>query len=149
MKTLLGLICFSIASVVLFSTQVDGLQCYTCNSQNDSRCDSLRELGVFIKDCTEEPIGNSTLSPIMCRKILQTVEYSNMGTMETNTRVIRGCGWVDSNYTGRCYTRSGYGGRQVVCSCKGDNCNSSHVSLPTKSVVASLVIFLVMFYIVS
>lgn len=77
---------------------VDGLRCYSCNSNNDSRCGSLRELGVFEEDCKAMEIDNKTEQPIMCRKIVQTVDY-NMGDMQSNTRIIRGCGWVDSNYT--------------------------------------------------
>lgn len=43
-----------------------------------------------------------------------------------DTRIIRGCGWDDSNYKNRCYQKSGYGGRQEVCACSSDNCNGSN-----------------------
>ncbi|XP_061726351.1 uncharacterized protein LOC133531930 [Cydia pomonella] len=63
--------------------------CYQCNSHNDSRClmdklpDSLR------KECGSKDT--------MCRKISQTVEFE-MNGMPPDSRVIRGCGWDESNY---------------------------------------------------
>lgn len=42
-----------------------------------------------------------------------------------DTRIIRICGWDDSSYKGKCYHRSGFGGRQEVCSCETDNCNGA------------------------
>nr|CAD7433584.1 unnamed protein product [Timema monikensis] len=46
-------------------------------------------------------------------------------TYPPDDRTIRGCGWDDSTYKGRCYQRSGFGGRQEVCSCLTDNCNGA------------------------
>lgn len=43
-----------------------------------------------------------------------------------DTRVIRSCGWDDSQYKNRCYHRSGFGGRQEVCACEEDLCNGSN-----------------------
>lgn len=40
-------------------------------------------------------------------------------------RTIRTCGYDESNYKGRCYQRGGFGGRQEVCSCLTDRCNSA------------------------
>lgn len=42
-----------------------------------------------------------------------------------DTRIIRGCGWDDSNHKNKCYQRSGFGGRQEVCACESDNCNAA------------------------
>lgn len=45
--------------------------------------------------------------------------------------MIRSCGWEESTYKGKCYQRSGFGGRQEVCSCLTDFCNgasSMHVA---------------------
>jgi hypothetical protein len=39
--------------------------------------------------------------------------------------VIRSCGYDTSNYVGKCYQRAGFGGRQEVCSCESDLCNSA------------------------
>ncbi|KOC65615.1 hypothetical protein WH47_01650 [Habropoda laboriosa] len=60
----------------------------------------------------------------MCRKITQVIEFSVNG-LPPDTRVIRGCGWYESNYKGKCYQRSGFGGRQEVCSCLTDYCNTA------------------------
>lgn len=38
-------------------------------------------------------------------------------------RTIRGCG-TDDPATNTCYQKAGFGGRQYVCSCDKDNCNS-------------------------
>lgn len=46
-------------------------------------------------------------------------------TVPPETRVIRTCGYDESNYKGRCYQRGGFGGRQEVCSCLTDKCNSA------------------------
>ncbi|XP_063386651.1 uncharacterized protein LOC134672628 isoform X1 [Cydia fagiglandana] len=72
----------------------------------------------------------------MCRKISQIVEFE-MNGMPPDSRVIRGCGWDESSYKGRCYQRSGFGGRQEVCSCLEDGCNSA-----TAPVAATLLMLL-------
>lgn len=40
-------------------------------------------------------------------------------------RIIRTCGWDDSNYNNKCYHRSGFGGKQDVCTCTTNYCNSA------------------------
>lgn len=40
-------------------------------------------------------------------------------------RIIRTCGWDASNYNNKCYHRSGFGGKQDVCTCMTDYCNSA------------------------
>jgi hypothetical protein len=45
--------------------------------------------------------------------------------VQPDHRVIRSCGYDTSNYVGRCYQRAGFGGRQEVCSCEEDLCNSA------------------------
>ncbi|XP_063386652.1 uncharacterized protein LOC134672628 isoform X2 [Cydia fagiglandana] len=108
--------------------QGSAIVCYQCNSHNDSRClmdklpDSLR------KECSSKDT--------MCRKISQIVEFE-MNGMPPDSRVIRGCGWDESSYKGRCYQRSGFGGRQEVCSCLEDGCNSA-----TAPVAATLLMLL-------
>lgn len=46
--------------------------------------------------------------------------------VQPDNRVIRSCGWDDSNYKNKCYQRSGFGGRQEVCACDSDFCNGSN-----------------------
>lgn len=42
-----------------------------------------------------------------------------------DSRVIRTCGFQNQTSTNYCYSRAGFGGRQVVCSCDTDNCNGA------------------------
>lgn len=57
-------------------------------------------------------------------------------------RVIRSCGWIDSKYTNNCYHKSGYGGRQDVCSCTSDYCNGS-TTITSSTVTATICILMV------
>lgn len=43
--------------------------------------------------------------------------------VDSNIRVIRECG-QDDPVTNTCYQKAGLGGRQYVCSCDHDGCNS-------------------------
>lgn len=75
------------------------------------------------------------------KNLTLTINYSNsIKTVQPDSRVIRGCGWDDSNYKNQCYQRAGFGGRQEVCACETDNCNSS-VSL--KSTLMTLTVGLI------
>lgn len=77
------------------------------------------------------------------KNLTLTINYSNSikkKTVQPDSRVIRGCGWDDSNYKNQCYQRAGFGGRQEVCACETDNCNSS-VSL--KSTLMTLTVGLI------
>ncbi|XP_012267386.2 uncharacterized protein LOC105692640 [Athalia rosae] len=116
-----------ISVYVLGYCGVDALLCFECNSHNDSRCAEPLPPDVLKKDCAEHVEGSKYT---MCRKITQVIEFSVNG-LPADTRVIRGCGWDESNYKGRCYQRSGFGGRQEVCSCTADYCNGSPVSTPS------------------
>ncbi|KZC08920.1 hypothetical protein WN55_00311 [Dufourea novaeangliae] len=76
----------------------------------------------------------------MCRKITQVIEFSVNG-LPADTRVIRGCGWQEESYKGKCYQRGGFGGRQEVCSCLSDYCNVATPNiLPPKSLILSCVL---------
>lgn len=97
------------------------IKCYECNSHNDSRCSQDPLSDSLKKDCSEHSNG---LMYTMCRKIVQNIDFEVNGN-PPDLRVIRSCGWDDSNYKGRCYQRSGFGGRQEVCSCLDDFCNGS------------------------
>ncbi|NP_001135841.1 uncharacterized protein LOC100216354 precursor [Nasonia vitripennis] len=100
---------------------VDSLRCYECNSHIDSRCSETNPPDALKKDCSEHVEGAKYT---MCRKITQVIEFSVNG-LPANTRVIRSCGWDESNYKGKCYQRGGFGGRQEVCSCTSDFCNGA------------------------
>jgi hypothetical protein len=63
-------------------------------------------------------------------------------TVPPDSRVIRGCGWDDSNYKGKCYQRSGFGGRQEVCACYEDECNGAGtMSLTIGSIMIAFAAF--------
>ncbi|XP_066600952.1 UPAR/Ly6 domain-containing protein crok [Prorops nasuta] len=113
----------------------DAMKCYLCNSHNDSQCESNPPPESLKKDCSDLKDGAKYT---MCRKITQVVEFSVNG-LPANTRIIRGCGWDESHYKGKCYQRSGFGGRQEVCSCLTDFCNTATPgSLPPKSLIFTL-----------
>lgn len=113
----------------------NAIECYICNSHDDSRCAEENPPEALRKDCSDLKDGAKYT---MCRKITQVIEFSVNG-LPANTRVIRGCGWDESNYKGRCYQRSGFGGRQEVCSCLTDYCNGATTGAdqPPKSFILS------------
>jgi len=118
-----------------------GLKCYVCNSNTNAQCaDNNPEKipDTLIEDCPSKTSDGVAYS--LCRKIKQTIEFEVNG-LPANTRIIRSCGWDDTSYKNKCYQRSGYGGRQEVCSCEGDNCNSS-TNLKAFSFVSLVTVFL-------
>ncbi|XP_043270111.1 uncharacterized protein [Venturia canescens] len=100
---------------------VEALTCYECNSHIDSRCADKKPPDALQKDCQVSAGGTKYT---MCRKTVQSIEFP-MNGLPPETRVIRTCGYDESNYKGRCYQRSGFGGRQEVCSCLTNLCNGS------------------------
>ncbi|XP_011684613.1 PREDICTED: uncharacterized protein LOC105447968 [Wasmannia auropunctata] len=123
MKKIFRLRFVILCSIILFLCYngVNAMKCYQCNSRNNSQCAELVPPDTMKKDCAELKDGSKYT---MCRKITQVIEFSVNG-LPPDTRVIRGCGWDESNYKGKCYQRSGFGGRQEVCSCLTDFCNSA------------------------
>lgn len=109
------------AFLILENCGVTAVRCYDCNSHNDSRCAEDEPPEELKVDCSSKRDGAKYT---MCRKIVQTIEFSVNG-LPPNRRVIRGCGWDESNYKGNCYQRGGFGGRQEVCSCLEDFCNAA------------------------
>ncbi|VDM45697.1 unnamed protein product [Toxocara canis] len=70
------------------------VQCYQCNSAEDSDCESsnVDQLKKFIKTC--EPLKDGTYKnrqPIACRKIIQDVEVSPR-------RIIRECAYTGDTH---------------------------------------------------
>lgn len=67
--------------------------------------------------------------------------------MPPNTRTIRNCGYEAGQYAGKCYQRSGFGGRHEVCACDGELCNSAVKPKAVYGVVVALfVAFLMSFW---
>lgn len=60
-----------------------------------------------------------------------------------DTRTIRSCGFEAGNYANRCYQRSGFGGRQEVCACEGELCNSAVKLRTTFGVVLSILVAII------
>ncbi|XP_039281277.1 uncharacterized protein LOC111057717 [Nilaparvata lugens] len=116
---LLAVLCLT---AVFFIQPGSCIKCFQCNSHNDSRCAQEKPPEDLMKDCSE--LDDATKKYSMCRKITQTIEFEVNG-LQPDSRVIRSCGWDESNYKGRCYQRSGFGGRQEVCSCLTDLCNAA------------------------
>ncbi|CAK1587266.1 unnamed protein product [Parnassius mnemosyne] len=114
------------------------IMCYECNSALNSFC-SEAELPDNLKiNCSEHDRG---VKHTLCRKIVQYVDHAVNGKLP-ESRVIRSCGWDETRYKGACYHRAGYGGRQEVCSCTSDFCNSSQ----ELNISAALLITTLLFY---
>ncbi|XP_074035046.1 uncharacterized protein [Leptinotarsa decemlineata] len=117
-----------------------GLSCYDCNSAHDKRClgDANNKLTDDLKKpCPERKDKEKPYT--LCRKIKQAVDFSVNG-LQPDTRVIRTCGYDDSSYVNRCYQRSGFGGRQEVCTCQADDCNGSTTIMASISLVITLML---------
>uniref|UniRef100_A0A8D8ZL98 Protein sleepless n=1 Tax=Cacopsylla melanoneura TaxID=428564 RepID=A0A8D8ZL98_9HEMI len=116
----------------------DALTCYECNSHNNTQCASEIPPDSLKKDCNEHTGGSKYT---LCRKIMQTIEFEVNG-LPPDTRIIRSCAWDDSSYKNKCYQRSGFGGRQEVCSCSTDLCNGSPNISPLFTIPLLAVTFL-------
>lgn len=122
---------------------VSSISCYYCKSHIDKGCDAEVVNKSYIKDCREFREGAKYT---LCRKIEQWVDVSDP-KLSNPHRVIRTCGWNQTNERS-CYYVSGFGGRREVCSCYTDNCNgASQFSLTTFTLIMSFVLFIVNFVI--
>ncbi|XP_020281764.1 uncharacterized protein LOC109853774 [Pseudomyrmex gracilis] len=140
-KTLRISLDITLCSIILFlCSGVNARQCYQCNSRNNSQCADLIPPDSMKIDCSDLKDGAKYT---LCRKITQVIEFSVNG-LPPDTRVIRGCGWDESAYKTKCYQRSGFGGRQEVCSCTSDFCNAATpgpgISTTTLSIIFSSVL---------
>ena len=134
------------------------MRCYECNSHNDLRCAEKEPPKELEKDCEEISAGNKYT---FCRKITQVIEFSVNSReykihinkpfiliyffqiVPPDTRTIRSCGFEAGNYANRCYQRSGFGGRQEVCACEGELCNSAVKLRTTFGVVLSILVAII------
>jgi hypothetical protein len=98
------------------------ISCYNCNSHNNTRCMEGKLPDDMKKNCADDSPRRGTYT--LCRKIVQHIDFEVNGN-PPEVRVIRSCGWDESSYVDKCYQRSGFGGRQEVCSCKTEFCNDS------------------------
>uniref|UniRef100_A0A182JQW8 Bromo domain-containing protein n=1 Tax=Anopheles christyi TaxID=43041 RepID=A0A182JQW8_9DIPT len=111
----------SLVVLAVFISKGDAIRCFECNSAEDSTCTHSNPPDTMSVDCNDHKDGNKYT---FCRKIVQIIEFP-VNNLPPDNRVIRGCGWDESSYKGRCYQRSGFGGRQEVCACYDDNCNGA------------------------
>lgn len=120
--------------------------CWDCNSQYHPGCgDPFDQFSLGSVNCSQRgsKVAHLTddkgqpLEANFCRKTYQTVNGE--------TRIIRGCGWVpnpkhlkDRN----CFNRAGTSGVQLLhCVCKEDNCNgSTSLTAPLFSVFFALIV---------
>lgn len=130
----------SVMVLCLFVQKGSAIRCFECNSHNDTRCADAIPPETLSKECGEHKHGNKFL---FCRKITQIIEFA-VNNLPPDSRVIRGCGYDESAYKGKCYSRAGFGGRQEVCSCYLDNCNSADAVKST--VFAAIVAGVAAFY---
>ncbi|XP_052864943.1 uncharacterized protein LOC128271446 [Anopheles cruzii] len=111
----------SLMLIAIFVHKGDAIRCFECNSAEDSTCTHDNPPDTMSVDCNDHKDGNKYT---FCRKIVQIIEFP-VNNLPPDNRVIRGCGWDESTYKGKCYQRSGFGGRQEVCACYDDNCNGA------------------------
>ncbi|XP_022167321.1 uncharacterized protein LOC111031597 [Myzus persicae] len=124
----LALIAVSIVFNSHTATAQTEIRCYVCNSHNDTDCAQEKLPDHFKTECSKLNIGvpeDSRKNYTLCRKIIQTIEPEVNGLPSDRNRIIRTCGWDASNYNNKCYHRSGFGGKQDVCTCMTDYCNSA------------------------
>jgi len=114
----------SLLMLTLAIQQGDAIKCFVCNSHKDPHCAMDIPPDNLLKDCQEEYSTRGRGIPTYCRKITQIIEFS-VNNLPPDSRVIRTCGFQNQTSTNYCYQRAGFGGRQVVCSCDSDNCNSA------------------------
>lgn len=100
------------------------IKCFVCNSHKDANCALDIPPDNLLKDCQEDYSTRGKGIPTYCRKITQIIEFS-VNSLPPDSRVIRTCGFQNQTSTNYCYSRAGFGGRQVVCSCDTDNCNGA------------------------
>ncbi|XP_026322766.1 uncharacterized protein LOC113232306 [Hyposmocoma kahamanoa] len=115
------------------------IMCYECNSATNSLCSHKFLPDNLKRNCSDHDRG---VTHTLCRKIVQDVDYGVDGH-SPQSRVIRSCGWDESKYKGVCYQRSGFGGRQEVCSCTTDFCNSSNKTFISSTLLISIVLLFI------
>ncbi|XP_065219272.1 uncharacterized protein LOC135844831 [Planococcus citri] len=119
---LFGLACTIIMTLI---PSASSIKCFECNSNIDKNCSLKIPPDYLIRDCARNPEG---IAYEMCRKITQTIDFEVNG-LKPDHRVIRSCAYERHQGDAKskdCYQRSGFGGRQEVCSCQADLCNNSN-----------------------
>ncbi|XP_063703700.1 uncharacterized protein LOC134833337 [Culicoides brevitarsis] len=111
---------FSIFLVVLVAKSSTAIQCYNCNSYEDTNCVS-GQLSDSYKVSCEELHGKKGFTA--CRTVIQEINANILG-LEPHTRIIRQCSMVKSNYGKPCRRSVGRGWRRYDCDCFTSDCNT-------------------------
>ncbi|XP_019868729.1 uncharacterized protein LOC109597479 [Aethina tumida] len=132
---------FSVLLIAIICVKTGfAISCYECNSATDKRC--LGDEHNRLSDDLKKPCPERSGQPYkLCRKIKQMIDFEVNG-LQPDSRVIRTCGYDDSTYKDRCYQRSGFGGRQEVCTCETEGCNSGIALLPSMYMLLGLYMLL-------
>ena len=103
------------------SPELGPIRCHVCNSNpriNGTAC--LEPSNATLQECPEGSNG--------CWRIDQHVDYTQNQSdplLTAHHYIIRQCArYGDPNKP--CYLKAGFGGRQSVCFCQEDGCNSAH-----------------------
>ncbi|CAL8118394.1 unnamed protein product [Orchesella dallaii] len=127
MKTSQMLIALGAILAICVIPSVLSLKCYICNSvTSPTGCGHGSDADEkHIKECSEQAAedGQNNVEYTLCRKIVTWIDF-NVNNNTATERIVRKCGYIESKYDTDCYYRGGFGGRQRVCSCKTDGCNS-------------------------
>jgi len=127
MKTSQKLIVAGALVAICILPSVFSLKCFICNNKDDGKaCGHGTDVDPsFNKDCDTQAHedGQHGIKYTMCRKIVTWIDFDVNNNTATE-RIVRKCGYLESKYTNDCYYRGGFGGRQQVCTCTVDGCNS-------------------------
>jgi hypothetical protein len=132
----------SVFLITLLINKGYAIRCFECNSHEDKECDLPNPVNKLIDCGTLKDRGRNYT---FCRKITQIIEFS-VNNLPPDSRVVRTCGWDDSTYKNACYQRSGFGGRQEVCACETDGCNSANNHVVSSTVFGASVMMIFSLY---
>ncbi|VVC94558.1 unnamed protein product [Leptidea sinapis] len=114
------------------------IQCYECNSANNSMCLNptiydVESVQKYLRSthCEKTMLpGQHAGSKMFCRKITQTILHKDH---DAEVRVTRGCGWVKHHRD--CYKADNEDHLETVCQCFSDHCNSAIVHAATSGAI--------------
>jgi len=127
MKTQMLIVLGAILAICVIPS-VLSLKCYICNNKDhgNDECGHGKDVNKkYIKECSDQDNegGQHHVEYKTCRKIVTWIDFDVNNNTATE-RIVRKCGYIESKYDQTCYYRGGFGGRQQVCSCQEDDCNS-------------------------
>ena len=121
------------------------VRCVVCSSDPDDEGEAcVTRPQDFVKDCVN-PVNSQFGNYTGCRKIEQWVDYDqNISdpNLSNHHRVIRQCAFFGMKKP--CMHSANLGGKQYVCFCQGDGCNSSLI--PGYSIITSGACFLIFLF---